>query len=310
MHRQQTKDSLELGGDHMARVLALFAAATVIVLLVGCSGGDNSVFTPSGVNYVFVDDPPSGLHIFEVIGTTVSQLTSGSGNQIQPSVSWDRTKCAFTAQDPGGSRIEVVSLPNGTPHSLTAGPNDTEPAISPDGQSIVFVRDSGGPSQLWIMLADGSGAHRLNSGTADAIQPAFSADGRAVYFSSNPNGNYDIFRVDTLSGGITQITSDPTDEMHPTLRGAYEGLIYSSNATGAWRLYYKDATLPDSAGLKITNGPGDDVEPCWPHPENTDLLFTNINGTTYTIKRLEVFPLLSHTPVVQLTRDVPQQPSQ
>jgi Tol biopolymer transport system component len=283
----------------------------VIVLLVGCSGGNNSVITPSGVNYVFVDDPPSGFHIFEVIGTTVSQLTSGSGDQRDPSVSWDRTKCAFTQIDPGGSsRIAVVALPGGSPVILTDGPNDFDPAISPDGSSIVFCRGASGSAKLWMMLSDGKAPKPIGSATGNQIEPEFSADGRAVYYASNVTGNYDIYRVDTLSGGVTQITSDPTDERHPTLFGAYEDLIYSSNATGSWRLYFKDATLPGSAGLKITNGPGDDVEPCWPHPENMELLFTNINGTTYTIKRLEVFPLLSHTPVVQLTRDVPQQPSQ
>jgi Tol biopolymer transport system component len=297
---EQKPESDELGGDHMARVLGLCAAAAVIVLLVGCSGGNDTVVTPSGVKYVFVNDPSPGLlHLFEVIGTTVTQLTTGTTTwEKEPSVSWDRTKCAFTLASLGGEAIYIVSLPSGTPQMISDGPNDFNPTISPDGRFIAFSRGTS-PARLWLMLSDGRSPRPIGPGTGNEIEPQFSADGRAVYYASNAAGNYNIYRVDTLSGGVTQITNDPTDERHPTLRGAYEDLIYSGNATGSWRLYYKDATLPDSTPVKLTNGPGDDVEPCWPHPENTSILFTNINSGAYTIKSLEIFPLLTHTPITQ-----------
>jgi len=62
--------------------------------------------------------------------------------------------------------------------------NGAEPKVSPDGQSIAFVRHGA----IWVMHRDGSRqsevtAPRVYHDFGDHYSPAWSADGKAIYFS-------------------------------------------------------------------------------------------------------------------------------
>ena len=88
---------------------------------------------------------------------------------------------------------------------LTQGGTDSEPALSPDGKLIVFVRrigtrmiDTGSgkaaANAIWQVKIDGTGARRLVAARdsekvenilAGLTAPQFSPDGRTVYFLSD-----------------------------------------------------------------------------------------------------------------------------
>jgi tricorn protease len=78
----------------------------------------------------------------------------------------------------------------------------TDPAISPDGSTIVFVYES----DLWIADRSGGTAHRLTAMEGDESLPCFSPDGRWLAFSSTQNGNADIYVMPVEGGSITQLT--------------------------------------------------------------------------------------------------------
>lgn len=62
---------------------------------------------------------------------------------------------------------------------LTTGPNDWDPAWSPDGNRIAFTRSSGDTTGIFIMDADGSNVVRR---TMSGIQPTWSPDGAWIGF--------------------------------------------------------------------------------------------------------------------------------
>ena len=95
----------------------------------------------------------------------------------------------------------VYTPPSGSPRRLAEGPGDCDPALSPDGRWVVFVRregsgcDSGaetGAPRLYSIGVDGDGLRLLLTGTtgdaepeaslAGLASPRFSPDGRTVYF--------------------------------------------------------------------------------------------------------------------------------
>ena len=83
-----------------------------------------------------------------------------------------------------------------------------EPAISPDGSSIVFA--SGG--DLWTVPATGGEAHLLVSDPATESRPHWSPDGRRVAFVSTRTGNGDIYVMTLDSGDVRRVTWDDSPE--------------------------------------------------------------------------------------------------
>lgn len=93
---------------------------------------------------------------------------------------------------------------------------------SNDGRMLVYTSNASGRLNLWIMNADGSGAHQLVTSNDRQIKPRFTRDDRAVVYSQDRGGNeyYDIY-LEPVSGGeprnLTNSpdTSETVDEFSP-----------------------------------------------------------------------------------------------
>ena len=95
------------------------------------------------------------------------------------------------------------------PDQLTFGKAwDRDPAWSPNGSRIIFVRTSGDTSGLWIMKADGSDK-RLLDAARHGSQPAWSPDGKSIVFVKD--------------GVYTLDLTDPNAEAVPVVEGPDEG---------------------------------------------------------------------------------------
>jgi hypothetical protein len=98
--------------------------------------------------------------------------------------------------------------PHGKPEVVTGDWVAVSPAFSPDGKQVVFERVYGdyesagpGPSELWIMDADGSDPRMLRS-TGGA--PAWSPDGSTIAFGG-------VVEPDDDVGGIIEVPIDGGD---------------------------------------------------------------------------------------------------
>jgi len=74
------------------------------------------------------------------------------------------------------------------------------PALSPDGQTVVFEwRDD-----IWSVSADGGRATRITAHPARDSYPKFSPDGKTVYFCSTRSGAQQLFSMPATGGPATQ----------------------------------------------------------------------------------------------------------
>lgn len=62
--------------------------------------------------------------------------------------------------------------------------NDSQPAFSPDGKQLAFVRTDGEKSQVWILPLTGGEAYPLTKSEHGASNPAWSPDGKRILFTS------------------------------------------------------------------------------------------------------------------------------
>ncbi len=75
---------------------------------------------------------------------------------------------------------------NAEPNQLTFGDkNDGQPAWSPDGKQLAFVRNDGEKSQVWILPLTGGEAFSVTKAEFGAASPRWSPDGKKILYTSS-----------------------------------------------------------------------------------------------------------------------------
>ncbi len=85
----------------------------------------------------------------------------------------------------------------------------SDPAISPDGEQIVFSYES----DLWKVSVDGGTAYRLTAMDGREFLPRFSPDGRWIAFSATMDGNTNVYIMPANGGEINQLTFHQAADM-------------------------------------------------------------------------------------------------
>lgn len=108
-----------------------------------------------------------------------------------PQLSPDGRTVAFVItqvdKDANKTNPDIWSIPaaGGEPHRLTNGPSvNSHPRWSPDGATIAFESNRGGPSEIYLMNADGSNVRQLTTISTEASQAVWSPDGKSIAFVS------------------------------------------------------------------------------------------------------------------------------
>ncbi len=261
---------------------ALLRATAASLALSGLAASQAAASAFPGANGRIVYNRASVLYSVNPDGTGEQALTSPNSRASDPSLSPDGNKVAFaysrgTAASAPGWGIWVVNA-NGTgAHQVTTDPQsvaslDHEPAWSPDGSKIVFVR--GSPADLYVMNADGTGGstNLTASFTTGANDPSWSPLGDKIAFSTggnifvmNANGSGTPLQV-TPSGGQAK----DTPSWSPNgARIAYANVsqIRAVNPAGGndvqllggLREVWDVAWSPDGSKIAYVNDPGTNI---------------------------------------------------
>lgn len=150
-------------------------------------------------------------------GKSVSPLTHGPNRSmnVEPAVSPDGTKVAFSSDRAGRPAIYVMNIDGSGAKRLTfAGKYNASPSWSPDGKTIAFAGDDKGHFDIFTMSPDGSNLKRLTDATkssgkaANNESPSWSPDGRHILFTSDRTGHYQLYIVSPDGTNERRITSD------------------------------------------------------------------------------------------------------
>jgi len=102
----------------------------------------------------------------------------------------DGHRVLYAAQQPDSlPHLRVREMASGVDHRLThdAAAEGT-PAWSPDGRQIAYARRVDGHMRIWVMRADGRGAHAIGGSEGDEFNPVWSPDGRRIAYYRSLEG--------------------------------------------------------------------------------------------------------------------------
>lgn len=134
-----------------------------------CIDVEPKINPKSGAEIVFVSDRGGLPQIYRMNtdGTDIVRLTNGQGEATNPSWNPDGQHIAFAwtkGFEPGNYNIFTMDVAKGDVLQLTHGEGRNEnPSWAPDGVHLVYASKRGRTSQLWTMLADGSGKQQLTT---------------------------------------------------------------------------------------------------------------------------------------------------
>lgn len=171
----------------------------------------SAAFMPDGRSAIIRLSPNNGtsdLFRLDLESRAISPITNGprGSMNVEPALTADGQRLAFSSDRGGRPMIYVMDLPNGTPHRVTyAGYYNSSPAWSPDGKKIAFASYSDNHFDIFVMDSNGKNLTRVTSATkpggrgANNEDPTFSPDGRFVLFRSDRTGTYQLY-IATIDG--------------------------------------------------------------------------------------------------------------
>jgi hypothetical protein len=160
------------------------------------------------------------------------------------------------------------------------GTQDTESAVSPDGNTVAFVRKDSTdvPPSLWLIDIDGTHERQVTRAPADVKSPAWSPDGSMIAFSAanEPHGRA-LYTIHPDGSDLHMVASGP-------LTG---GLAWSPDGTS---IVFDDIAGPsDPSDLFIASANGrrvdqltstrevSEIDPTW-SPDGRTIAFATADG--------------------------------
>ena len=163
-------------------------------------GDSGPKWSPDGRQLAFIRYFELGvaIYVIPVLGGTEHRLYSSPAGINSRTVDWspDGKSLAITeiAADRVHTWIALLSLADSTTHRITSPSDqdeDCDPAFSPDGSTIAFVRGitPGVVSDVYVVPTSGGEPKRLTHDNTWIVgPPAWTPDGRDIVFSSTRGG--------------------------------------------------------------------------------------------------------------------------
>jgi TolB protein len=230
-------------------------------------------------------------------GQNQRQITHFNSITIEPAVSADGTKIAFTSFNKGNPGIFVFSVDSARDlrfYNQRASVNST-PTFTPDGTQILYSSSAGFDGcgcRIFIANLDGSGFRPLTSrgsriiDTEPKVNPKTGAE---VLFTSGRSGPAQIYRMNMDGGDMERVTDGTGEATNPSWHPNGQLMAYAwtrGYATGAFNVFIMD--LATRRYTQLTHNEGKNENPAWA-PDGAHLAF----GSTRGGRRSQIYTMLA-----------------
>jgi Tol biopolymer transport system component len=257
------------------------------------------VWSPDGLRIAFTRSKPSdeaGLYVVGSDGTGLHLVATGA-DWIWKAWSPDGTQIAAEVWE--GHDIVLVDVSTGNTINLTATPDRDEihPSWSPDGSQIAYQVGWGSTGEIWVINADGSGAHKIAEGCCPAWQPAPQVETHAtnntppsepagtpkpvaateptsgrIAFVSDRDGNNEVYVMDPDGSNQTNLTNHRTDDGMPCWLPDGKRVAFMGTRDSSCNLYLM--SVEGSEVTRLTHDQGYEGWPSW-SPDGSRVAFVS-----------------------------------
>jgi len=198
------------------------------------------------------------IWLIDARGGTPLQLTDDPAEDRTPSWFPDGSAIAFSSDRGGRWGIWKVARLGGSATPLVDDAID--PAISPDGSRVAFVRNlPNGEVAVWVApIGEPTRARKLtgdSEGQWEKRRPAWSPDGKTIVYEDFTS----LWRVPAEGGPATRITDGGKDDSRCAWSADGRFVYFSSiraGTTAIWRM-----PLAGGTPERVTLGTGPEIEP-------------------------------------------------
>jgi hypothetical protein len=262
----RTKDEfpgrLSLLNPRSRQLTAIESARAGAIPLAWSAGRDRLLFAQW-------DQQTLQLFEFEPASRVVSQLTKGPDHHPQGCYGVAGRLIAVVArrsksklEDAGGRKLvsQIAAMgPGGAVEMLSPGPMDGEPACSPDGTAVAYVRlFPNARSEIWLHDFEREGPARA---IAQGREPSFSPDGEWIVYSHVVGKTPALWRIRRDGTGRTRIgRGSGAGEYGPAVSPDGSLVVYESESGNRYRLFVRRF---DGTGDRLLFSDGDGTHAVW-----------------------------------------------
>ena len=125
------------------------------------------------------------------------------------------------------------------------------PAISPDGQTIVFSFKG----DLYRIPATGGAATPLTMHEGYEYMPVWSKDGKQIAFASDRYGNFDVFVMPATGGEARRLTFNSSSDLPSDFSGDNSKVIFTAaRLDAASNAMFPSGSFPELYSVPVTGG--------------------------------------------------------
>ena len=211
------------------------AALTMALVLLGSCSDATGTRSEQVPDFLYTSGGAGGAGIYLFAGDSSVRLSAAGHDDSQPHSA--AGKIAFSSRRDGNREIYIADATLAGQRRLTDDPwDDAEPALSPDGDEVLFVSNRSGTPRLWVMRADGTNQRLVETGSSSFVPegaPAWRPSGDRIAFTSTRTGTSQVFVLAVAGGTAVQVTHEATGAFVPSWSGDGKSVLYTTPEGGS-----------------------------------------------------------------------------
>ncbi|HEY8459193.1 MAG TPA: protein kinase [Blastocatellia bacterium] len=219
------------------------------------------IWSPDGryIAFVRLGAITHELLIIPALGGSERVLCALNTNLHYASWSADSSRLALTppSNDPNANRIILLSVETGEVRPVTTPPpnaTDIQPAISPDGRYLAFVRSRNSATyDIYLTPLEGGWEKRLNANNSFIDGLAWTEDSREIVYSAARAGNMTLWRQPVAGGEPEPLYGVGGNAHSPAISRRNHLLTFTEkyNDINIWRLDLRSASRRQGRRLGV-----------------------------------------------------------